>query len=149
MKKHLSLIIIFGIVSQNVNAASTASTTANATCTVIANITIAKTADLLFGVSSQNDLAKTILNTAPEAASFNITGQPNQAFTITIPTTAINMVNGANTISVSTFTSNPTATSTLSATGSSILKVGATRAALTATQATGVYTGAFTVTVNY
>ena len=59
------------------------------------------------------------------------------------------MVNGTNTIAVNTFTSNAGATPTIGATGTFTLYVGATRAALSATQAVGAYTGTFTATVVY
>ncbi len=53
------------------------------------------------------------------------------------------------TIAVGTFTSFPSANGTLSNSGSQTLLVGATRAALSASQTPGTYTGTYTVTVVY
>jgi len=125
-----------------------ASATANATQTVIAAIAITKVTDLDFGSAPQGDPQKTV---APAAgASFSITGAPNTAYTITVPSDGtVTMANGGNTIAVDSFTSSPSATGTLDGAGAQTLRVGATRAALAGNQAVGSYTGTFTVTVVY
>jgi hypothetical protein len=156
MKKLISVVSFLGIIillTWKSNYLFAASTTASALATVIQAIAIVKTADLNFGTASVGDVAKVILPADASAAVFNITGQPNTAFTIQLPATAVTMttgIGGANrTISVSTFTSTPATTSTLSATGTATLRVGATRAALPATQIAGAYTATFTVSVIY
>jgi hypothetical protein len=136
-------------------AASNSSTTANATATVIASITIVKASDLVFGNASPGDGAKPV---APgsvenaENASFTVSGQPNTAYTITLPASAT-MATGAGgvnqTIAVSAFTSFPANTGTIGAGGSQLLLVGATRAAIGAAQVAGAYSGSFTVQVAY
>jgi hypothetical protein len=91
------------------------------------------------------------------AASFNVSGEAGMTYAITLPTT-INITTGgggaAETMEVSSFVSNPSGTGTLSGTagsnssGSQTLLVGATLTTV-ASQATGSYTGNFTVTVQY
>ncbi len=142
---------------QNVHAAST---TANATQVVIAAIAISKVSDLDFGTGIQGDAALPVAPGSSENASnasFSVTGNPNATYTIDLPAdSTIKMITGgggsANTeINVDSFVSNPAEGTggTLSAGGSQTLFVGATRAALLATQTPGSYTGSFTVTVAY
>ena len=84
------------------------------------------------------------------AAEFNVTGANNYTFSITLPSTSHEIKSGSNTMSVTGFTSTPTPTGTLSATGSATVKVGATLN-VSAGQAAGTYTSVtpFEVTVNY
>lgn len=137
---------------QPAHAGSSASASASATAIVLTSIAITKTRDLSFGVGAQGDAAKVIAPTdAANSARFNVTGSANAAYNITLPANGtVNLTNGANTIAVSAFTSNPgVSAGQLSAAGSQVLSIGATRAALSATQAPGTYTGSFTVTVTY
>lgn len=129
--------------------------TANGTArqVVIAAIAIANVSDLVFPQASPGAAAATVAPGTAENAnngSFNVSGQANTAYTITLPTT-INMTNGANTIAVNTFVSFPAAGANglLGAGGTQLLLVGATRAALAAGQALGTYTGTYTVNVVY
>jgi hypothetical protein len=120
---------------------------------VIAAIAIANVSDLVFPQASPGAAAATVAPGTAENGnngSFNVTGQANTAYTITLPST-INMTNGANTIAVNTFVSFPAAGANglLNASGSQLLLVGATRAALAANQALGTYTGTYTVDVVY
>jgi hypothetical protein len=82
-------------------------------------------------------------------AVFNVTGQANATYSITLPANHT-ISSGANNMTVDVFTSNPTPTGTLSAGGSETLNVGATLN-VAGSQASGTYTnaGGFTVTVNY
>ena len=82
------------------------------------------------------------------AGTFNVTGENNATYSITLPASAVNLTSGANTISIGTFTSSPTPTGTLSAAGAQTLSVGATLTVASA-QAAGAYTGTYSVTVNY
>jgi hypothetical protein len=84
------------------------------------------------------------------AASFNVTGANNYTYTITLPASALTISSGSNNMTVTSFTSNPATTGTLSATGAQTLNVGATLN-VNASQAAGTYTSGtpFTVTVNY
>jgi hypothetical protein len=135
------------------NQAFAVSATGTARQVVVAAIAIANVSDLLFPQALPGAAAATVVPGAAENAnngSFNVTGQASTAYTITLPTT-INMTNGANTIAVNTFVSFPAAGANglLSAGGSQLLLVGATRAALAANQALGTYTGTYTVDVVY
>jgi len=84
------------------------------------------------------------------AASFNVTGANSYTYSITLPASPTTITSGANNMTVSTFTSNPATTGTLSGTGSQTLSVGATLN-VGASQVAGLYTSSipFTVTVNY
>jgi len=90
------------------------------------------------------------------AASFAVTGEGGLTYTITLPAAPISITTGAasaaETMSVGSFVSDPTGTGTLNGTGgtdgSQTLLVGATLTTV-ANQAPGIYSGNFTVTVQY
>lgn len=136
-----------------------ASTTGNATQTVIAAIAISNVSDLAFGTAPAGDAAKVVAPGASENAengSFNVTGQANTAYTISLPADGTVIMTtgggGANeTIAVDSFTSFPAAGANglLNGSGAQTLFVGATRAALGAAQVAGNYTTTYTVTVVY
>jgi hypothetical protein len=156
----------------NAVAQSTATDFAVTNATVIAPITITKTIDMSFGnlvstvaggdVNLPTSGARTgdvdILlgsdNGTVTAASFDITGEANYSYGITLPPTfdVSDSQTTANTMAVGTFVSLPAATGsgTLSATGAQTLLVGAT-ISLGATQVAGDYTNTtdMTVTVFY
>lgn len=140
--------------------AQAASDTAQAIQVVQAAIGIAQVSDLDFGTAVQGDAAKTVAPGAAENAenaSFQVTGEPGLAYTITLPANgSVIMITGAGVaaneqIAVNNFVSNPAAGANglLSAGGTQSLFVGATRAALLATQVTGAYSDTFTVDVVY
>jgi len=150
----LSIFVIL-IVTPSSNAKSSASATADAKAKVVASITIKRKRDLDFGEGSPGDSAKSVASTDPSAAQFSLTGEANKAYDVFLPS-SIKMVraggdsgNGDDTISVNTFTSDPSGSGNLGASGNQTLGVGATRASLSVTQATGNYSGSFTVTVAY
>ncbi|MCG2586471.1 DUF4402 domain-containing protein [Massilia sp. TS11] len=144
------------------HSASAASATASGTATVIAPMTITKTNDLRFGAFAPTTSAGTVtiatggartgsnvslssLN-AGGAASFNVTGDTTATYAITLPTTAT--LSGPGTaMTISSFTSNPSGTGTLSA-GAGTISVGGTLA-VGASQTAGSYSGSFSVTVDY
>ena len=152
------------------NALAQAQATASASATIVTPISIAKTADLDFGNvavnASQNGsvvLAPAGTRTAtggvtlpatagaPAAASFTVSGEASYTYAITLPSAPITLAdNNSNSMSAGAFTSSPSATGTLSASGSQTLTVGATLE-VTAGQAAGTYSTAnnFEVTVNY
>lgn len=139
------------------NYALAASTTGNAIQQVVAAISITNVSDLDFGSAPQGDALKVVAPGAAENAengSFTVTGEANTAYTISLPADGtVTMTTGAGganeTIAVSSFTSSPSATGLLDGTGNQSLFVGATRAALGASQAPGAYTATYTVTVVY
>jgi hypothetical protein len=141
------------------NPAFAASTTGTARQVVISAISIANVSDLEFGTAAAGDAAKIVAPGSAENAengSFTVSGQANTAYTITLPSDgSVTLVTGGGgtneTIAVNTFASFPAAGANglLGAGGSQSLFVGATRAALSAAQVAGSYTGTYTVTVVY
>lgn len=84
----------------------------------------------------------------PTAGTFEITGEPNQAVSVSLPS-SISMSSGSGgNIIVSNITSSPTGSFVLNASGSLILRVGG-EVNLAAGQASGNYNGTYIVTVNY
>lgn len=165
MKKHLSFrvlataLTLASTVTMVAHQAYGVSTTGTARQVVIAALSITNVSDLDFGTAPAGDAQKTVAPGATENAengSFTVNGQANTAYTITLPTdgtvTMVTGGGGANeTIAVSTFTSFPAAGANglLNGSGTQTLLVGATRAALSASQVAGTYTGTYTVTVVY
>ena len=84
---------------------------------------------------------------AHQRAQFHVTGDPDAAFSITLPS-QITINRGGDTMTVNAFTSSPSGSGVLDGTGSVELYVGATLT-LSANQAAGNYSDPFTVTVNY
>jgi hypothetical protein len=165
MKKFLAFSIVLFAFAAGAFAQSS-SATATATAVIVSPITITRTADMSFGnIVADSDGGTVVLVpagtrtltglTSPSipgtvtAASFNIAGLANATYAITLPATH-DISNGAQTMTVNAFSSNPSGTGTLDATGAQTLNVGATLN-VNANQASGTYTNAagFTVTVNY
>ena len=165
--KFFAVAILFSGVSVISSAQVTA--TATASSTIVTPIGITKTVDMNFGNVAINSTTAGTVVLAPAgtrtstggvtlpatagtvaAAEFNVTGANNYTFSITLPSTSHEIKSGSNTMSVTDFTSTPTPTGTLSATGSATVKVGATLN-VSAGQAAGTYTSVtpFEVTVNY
>ncbi len=168
--KNRFLVIVSGIAvallasARAQGAQNSASVSSNATARIVTAISISKTTDLDFGDVVPGASAGTVRITpagvrsntggtrlgngaAARAASFQVAGQTNSRFTITLPA-SVNVVTGANTMVVNTFRSTPTSPGNLGATGSRALTVGATLR-VGASQPFGVYTGTFNVTVAY
>ena len=165
--KFFAVAILFSGVSVISSAQVTA--TATASSTIVTPIGITKTVDMNFGNVAINSTTAGTVVLAPAgtrtstggvtlpatagtvaAAEFNVTGANNYTFSITLPSTSHEIKSGSNTMSVTGFTSTPTPTGTLSATGSATVKVGATLN-VSPGQAAGTYTSVtpFEVTVNY
>ncbi len=140
-----------------------------ATATIVTPISITKTVDMNFGnVAVQSTTGGTVV-LAPDgtrtqtggvilpvtpgtvtAASFTVNGQGTYTYAITLPSTALNLSDGAShTMTVTAFTSTPSGTGALTA-GTQTLNVGGTLN-VGAGQTAGVYVSAtpFNVTVNY
>ncbi len=151
-----------GALQSSVQAAST---TATAAAVVATAIGIAKTVDMDFGTVAEDGSGGTIilatdgsrtitggasaLSGSPgAAASFNVTGEGANTYSITLPG-SVTLDSGGNTMTATTFVTLPTPTGTLTA-GAETLLVGATLT-LAASQASGTYlsTTPFTVTVAY
>lgn len=145
-----------------------ATATGTATATVITPIAIAASTNLRFGSFSTSASGQTVtINAATDArtnsgtllvtstsgaASFAVTGDGTLSYGITLPADGVvTIVTGGSTapetMAVSSFTSSPATTGTLTA-GAQTLKVGATLTTV-ASQVAGAYTGTFNVTVAY
>jgi len=82
-------------------------------------------------------------------ASFTVGGEPTFTYSISVAGDPLTITSGGNTMTVVTFTTDPTPTGTIGAGGTETLTVGATLN-VGANQPSGLYTGGpFTVTVNY
>lgn len=168
--KNFTKILAIAIVGLafSVNAFSQATATATASATIITPISISKTADMNFGnVAVSATVAGTVVLapagtrtstagvTLPAsagtvaAAAFTVTGSGSSTYAITLPTLAHTISSGGNNMTVTSFTSTPSGTGTLSS-GTQDITVGATLN-VSAAQAPGTYTSGtpFSVTVNY
>jgi hypothetical protein len=169
MKKGTKLILaalVMMVSAPGAYAQATASATA--TATIVTPISITKNVDMNFGnVAVQASSGGTVVLTPASArsvtggvtlpgvtgtvaaASFTVNGQGAYTYAITLPSSALTITSGANTMTVNTFTSTPSATGALTA-GTQTLTVGATLN-VAAGQASGVYVSGtpFDVTVNY
>jgi len=165
MKKILAFSVVLFAFAAGAFA-QTNSATATATAVIVSPITITRVADMSFGniiadvdggtvvlvpagTRTLNGLTSPSLPGTITAASFNVSGLPNVTYVITLPATH-DISNGTQTMTVNTFTSNPTPTGALDGAGTQTINVGATLN-VGAAQAAGIYTNAagFTVTVNY
>jgi hypothetical protein len=163
--KFLAMAVVMLTFASNIFAQTA---NANASATIITPISITFGADMNFGSASVTAVPGTIQMTpaavrtasggvalsaiAPvaAAASFTVNGAANATYTIAIAPAVLTISNGANTMTVDTWQTNPTPTGTLSGAGSQVLTVGATLH-VAGSQAVGLYTSAapFTVTVGY
>jgi len=172
MKKLLlSAIVILGFSAVSFGQGPANAATASASATIVTPITLTKTIDMNFGnVSVLSNTGGTVVLapagtrttggaggvTLPAttgtvaAASFNVAGQGNYTYAITLPTSSSTVLNGSNSMTVDTWTSSPSGTGLLSSGGTQTLTVGATLS-VAAGQAAGSYTTStpFSVTVNY
>lgn len=153
-------------------AAQSASTTGAGSITIVRPLTITKTSDMKFGtvtrpttgsgtVTLSNAGARSVsggitalaAGDTPTAAAFNISGEGGQSISVTIPT-SFTMANGADNLTVNTTNDliGSAAAQTLSnaagAAGTLAFAVGGS-VAISSTQASGAYTGSFTVSAAY
>lgn len=156
MKKLIKLSLV-GSAMMMMSQAHTASDTAQALVEVEAAISITQVQDLDFGTVVQGDAAGTVAPGDATAAQFDVTGQPNASYSITLPADGtVQMVTDTGDtadkqIDVDTFVSDPAegANGLLDGSGAQQLNVGATHAAISATQVAGSYSDTFTVDVVY
>ena len=169
LTKVLAIVSIF--VAGSTASFAQATATASASATIITPITISKTVDMNFGnVAVSATIAGTAIlapagtrttggaggvtlpatNGTVAAASFTVSGQASYTYAITLPSTCTISDGASHSMTVNAFTSSPSATGTLSVSGSQTLTVGATLN-VAAAQASGSYTNAsgVPVTVNY
>jgi len=159
----LALASAFVLAGAVITADSYAATTSsNATATVVTPIAISNTQQLNFGSFSTTAVGQTVTisaagarsatgaipvpSSAVTAASFNVTGSGVLTYAITLPASST-ITNGTDTFTVNAFTSAPSGTGTLTA-GAQTLTVGAT-VTTAGTLSTGAYNGSFNVSVDY
>ena len=138
------------------------------TAKVIRSIAMTKTSDLVFGAVTRPATGSGSITIDPATggrtvagglvgmpaplptrASFNVTGEGGQAFTVTLPATFVMSGPAAITVTTtSTVTGAPVLSAALGSAGSYAFGVGGS-APVTSTTPTGDYTGNFTVTVAY
>ena len=160
---------VIGLAAVLPSDAQAASATATATVTINAANSMAKTVDMSFGTIGTTATAGTVVlgtdgsrtctnvdclaGSPGVAASFDVTGNNNATYSISLPSTATLTGPGSpgTDMIANNFTSVPTPTGTLSGSGAETLLVGATLAVDTVSaQTAGTYTSTnFTVTVNY
>ncbi len=136
--------------------------TVDVTATILAPISISAAGDMDFGTMVTTGTAGTVtvtpagarssvdvdlLGGTPAAAAFDVTGEGNANYSITLPSSAT-LTSGANTMTIDTFTDDAGANPRRPGGGSETFNVGATLN-VGATQAAGTYSGTFSVTVNY
>ena len=159
----LTVVTVFVAAFGAPSLSQAASATGNATATVVTPIAISKTVDLAFGKFVANTGGTVVIGTSgarsqtstvslfnqgstQNAASFTVTGEGTNTYAITLPTGAT-ISSGSNSMTVGSFTSNPSGTGVLSA-GAQTLLVGGTLTVASG-QAPGNYTGSFSVLVEY
>ncbi len=140
----------------------TVQATVDVTATLLAPVSISSSGDMDFGTMLTTGTAGTVTVTPagarssinvdllggfPAAASFDVTGEGNANYSIALPSSAT-LTRGATTTTVDTFTDDAGVNPKLPAGGSETFNVGATLH-VGATQASGTYSGTFSVTVNY
>lgn len=91
-----------------------------------------------------------LLQTGPgQAAQFLVTGDADAAYAVTLPVDGtVSIANGGTSVAVNGFASSPASTGLLPGGGTQILSVGA-RLEVTAGLPPGVYSGTFSVVVDY
>ncbi|MDY0101784.1 MAG: DUF4402 domain-containing protein [Lentimicrobium sp.] len=164
----LTGVILMSIASLNVNAQVSA--TADAKATIVTTIGIVKDVNLNFGNLAVTSLAGAVelapslsatrtksggvtlpvITGSPTAAKFDVSGQENYTYSITLPA-SINLTGAGDDMVVDSFTTDKALNkSTLDASGDDSFFVGAT-IHVNALQAAGEYTNTsdLTVTVNY
>lgn len=145
--------------------AEAASATSNADAELVAAIGITNAAGLNFGKFANNGAGGTVVvstagtvsttgdvvaiaSSGALAASFDVTGEANTSYTISLPASATVTDASANSMTVDTFDDSGSGTGTLDGTGNDSFTVGATLT-VGGTQVAGAYSGTFDVTVEY
>jgi len=159
-----AFLVLITLVSQFAGSQAIAATSATSLAkqVVIQQISISQRSgeDLDFGSAVQGAAALTVDPASPAAgtipAGFDVSGAASQAYSVSLPssvtlTTAGGGVNKEIVVDTFSFisTNGSTSAGALDGSGADVLKVGAKRAALGASQVAGSYSGTFTVTVAY
>lgn len=160
-----ALVAVLGAVPA---AASAATASSDSTATIVTAISLTNTAALDFGsavadAASQGTVEMgaggtrtcttvTCVTQDPgNAASFDVSGEANYSYDVTLPGSAITLThdsNGTDTMSADTFAASNAGSGTLDGSGADTFTVGATLT-VGAGQTAGGYTGTFDVSVDY
>ncbi len=163
--QNLLILLLLSVYQVNVYAdKDSSSDSANASATVVAPVTLVKTADLLFGSVAPASFATGTVTIDPNGgrmsanvvlssmglgnpASFYLTGDPGAGFSINLPS-SITLTGPGNPMQLNAFTSSPTSIGTFSPSGTATINVGGTLT-VGANQAAGIYLGSFSISVDY
>ena len=165
----LAASLLIGGVSAPAFAQSTASQSTTATARIVQPISLTKNSDLAFGTivkpttstntitidettgsrSSSGGGDAALVTSTSGRATYTVGGEGGQTFAITVPA-SVNMISGANTITVTLVGTATTGTlsGTIGSAGTTTFGVGG-NFSLASAQASGNYTGSFTTTVAY
>jgi len=168
MKKLITLFATVVLVAITATVSAQVTGTATGSATIITPIAIANAGNMNFGSIAVSTAAGTVVLTngstrsatggvtlpavagTVSAAAFTVTGLGSSTYSILLPTTyTITRLTGSETMTVNTFTSNPSGTGALTS-GTQTINVGATLN-VAGSQVAGTYTNAtgFPVIVNY
>lgn len=163
----LASLFVMALAVQNVDAQTTTSATQNttATATIVANISLAKNADLNFGYFALSSTGGTVsietngersqtgeiilLTSDHHPANFTAHGTANGHYFVNLPTdnsVTLTLTGGTQTMTIANFVHN--ATGAFDSTGKEEFNVGG-KLTVQAGQLAGTYTGTFDVTVAY
>ena len=169
MKKLIALFAAIVLVSGFTTVSAQVTATATGSATVITPIAIVNAGNMNFGnIAVSPTVPGTVLLTAAgvrtatggvtlpavtgtiSVATFTVSGLASSTYSITLPPSDYTISGGGSTMIVNAFTSTPTGTGALSASGSQTITIGATLN-VSAAQAAGTYTNAtgFPIKVNY
>jgi hypothetical protein len=157
-------LLTMGMAALGSSAVHADSINANATATVIVPITITESQALDFGALAAGTGGTVTISTAGARSAtgavvlssmdvgqngiFDVAGQANYTYAITLPTVDQTLISGANSMVVNAFTSNPAGTGTLDGAGAQTINVGATLT-VSSGQAPGSYAGTYPIAVEY
>jgi len=143
---------------------NSATASANASASIVSAISIVRNVDLDFGQVVAGGSPGTVVMTpvgsrsatggatlgsfsSAAAASFTVSGDPDAAYSITLPISAT-LTSGGDTMILNNLTSNPSGAGVIGGGGSQVLNVGGTLQ-VGASQPSGAYSGSFNVMVAY
>ncbi|MFZ4621813.1 MAG: DUF4402 domain-containing protein [Bacteroidota bacterium] len=164
----VTAVFLIGLCSPILRAQTSGALTANSTASVIQGINLVGQKDLRFGIIIPDVLPGTVIINPVRArtktggpylvnqgsttqwgpAQFVVSGEPNTAYSITLPYNGIIIIVGMEMMDVDEWTSYPSSNTSLSASGTQTFYVGGTLH-VEGNQHWGSYSGAFTVTVHY
>jgi hypothetical protein len=159
----LSMLAVLFICSQHAAQAATATTTVEAN--IVSTINLVAQNGIVFGDIGASSIPGTVTidvdgsrtstggatinsNTSGTPATFEVSGDPNAMYIVTLPTTVVITSAAGDSMAVDNFTSAPAANGQLDSSGRQNLNVGATMN-VGSFQPFGAYTGIMATTVEY